>query len=71
MASYTEKQYTKQELEADIERLGKEILKAYKRYNPDGKYLSLCIIEKNLEAHNQWWSKDKEHPVKMEGRYVG
>ena len=62
---------SRQELEDELARLGRELLKAYRKYNPDGDYLAICIIDRKMEAHNRWWREDKVLPLKMEGRYVG
>lgn len=60
-----------EQMERELERIGRELLAVYRRYNPEGTYLAITIINKQLEAHNRWWEADREKPLRMRGRYVG
>lgn len=55
----------------ELERLGREMLRIYRKYNPAGDYLAVCFTEGRMEAHNKYWSDDSEYPIKMKWRYVG
>lgn len=40
-----------------------KLYKEYKRYNPNGDYLSLCITKNSISINNAFWSKDFEYPI--------
>lgn len=40
-----------------------EIQQLYKRYHPNGDYLSIAIHNDIMYANNAHWEKDKEHPL--------
>lgn len=60
----------RRECEDELARLGREMLKVYKKYNPDGEYLAVCIVDGKMEAHNRWWNTDRALPLNMQGRWV-
>ena len=47
----------------------KKILKRYKEYNPDGKYLAISIVEdedgQSIFFHNEYWNEgtDADIPI--------
>ena len=49
-----------------------EISEIYHQYNPDGKYLSLCLSDDGWAMfNNHYWGEDKNHGInfcEQEGR---
>ena len=77
MGSYVEKgrifpgeTMSRKQCEDEIERLCGKIRQVYRQYNPEGWYLSVCIIGHDLEVHNQYWKADKAYPLDMRKRHV-
>ena len=62
---------TKNECIDELVRLGREIWKAYRKYNPDGDCLVLEFNRKHLSGHNRFWNVDKVFPLEFKGRYIG
>lgn len=46
---------TRERCEAVIAGLMKCIVKAYKQYNPKGKYLSLAYVDDTCSVFNEYW----------------
>lgn len=41
----------------------KEMQEIYKRYNPEGKYLAVCINEDFLSINNAYFAEDAAKPI--------
>ena len=54
---------TKQECENLILEKLKEIDKIHKEYNPNGKHLSMYIIDDSFVVNNVYWDNDSKYPV--------
>ena len=54
---------TRKQCENAILRRLEEIRRLYKRYNPDGDYLSISINNDIICVNNEHWAADKEHPL--------
>lgn len=57
----------RQKIEQNIIKKLHEIWDLYKKYNPDGTYLALCISEDESEtdfsANNAYWAEDADHTI--------
>lgn len=54
---------TRTEFESGLlERLS-DLRNFYRKYHPEGNYLSILITGKGLAANNEYWDKDKHMPV--------
>lgn len=53
----------RKECEKQIRDLMVQIHDVYRKYNADGKYLSLAIMGDTLMANNRNYSEDANHPL--------
>lgn len=53
----------RKECEKQIRDLMIQIREVYRKYDPDGKYLSLAIMDNTLMANNMCYTDDADHPV--------
>jgi hypothetical protein len=59
-----QKALTRAQCEDAILRHMKEIQQLYKRYHPNGDYLTITIFGDDMSANNAHWEeKDEEHPL--------
>lgn len=42
-----------------------EIQEIYYKANPQGDYLSMCIMRDYISINNEYWDKDKEYPISI------
>ena len=61
---------TRSECETKIAERLKEIKEIYEQYNPDGKYLSLCIIDGCIKFHNRYWKTDEYNGIEEDGEDI-
>lgn len=54
---------TRAECESEILKRCEAINKIYKRYNPDGAYLSIGIIDGRVSVNNEYWGADSGAPL--------
>ena len=54
---------TRQECENLIIEKLKEIDKIHKEYNPNGDYLSMCILNNDYNVNNEYWDDDTNYPI--------
>ena len=60
---------TRQECEAEIMRLLRQIVDTYHIYNPDGNYLAMTYLNENNDQYitcsNQYWDNgnDRDTPI--------
>lgn len=54
---------TRTECEATILRKMIEIEEIYKEYNPNGNYLTMCILDGHYSVRNDSRKEDKDHPL--------
>ena len=57
---------TREQCENKILELMIQIDKVYHKYNPDGTYLDLSIVDDSLMANNTYYSVDRDHPLDMQ-----
>lgn len=53
----------REECEKQIRDLMIQIYKVYHEYNPDGKYISMFIMDDDLFMNNAYYSDDADHPL--------
>ena len=53
------------ECEEQILELLEEIKQVYRRYNPDGEYLTMVISGTHISANNAYWEKDSKRPLEF------
>ena len=54
---------TKIECEAAVLKKLLEIEEICKQYNPDGNYISMCILNGHYSVNNDYQEADKDHPL--------
>lgn len=54
---------TRQDAEELIMQQLKEIVRIYKVYNPQGKYLAMTMHKNCLSVHNEHWEADSAKPI--------
>ena len=65
---------TREQCEKKIRDLMIQIDKVYQEYNPEGTYLSLCIVGDFARVNNSYYSDDSDdadHPLDMFYRIKG
>lgn len=58
-----EKKLTREQAEAKILDLFKQIHEIHKQYNTDGEYITGCVIDGHIMVFNRRGAEDKEHPI--------
>lgn len=58
-----EKKLTREQAEAKILDLFKRIHKVHKQYNPDGEYITGCVVDGHIMVFNSRNAEDKERPI--------
>lgn len=54
---------TRDECELAIAERFKEIVKIYRSYNPNGRYLTMVSLDDYISFNNEDWDADKENPI--------
>lgn len=54
---------TRFETETEIAKHLTAIKKIYKKYNPEGIYLSLTITDRSMMVNNEHWDADRRKPI--------
>lgn len=56
---------TRREAEAAITEKVREIIEIYKKYNPNGSYLAISIINDFIYINNEYWEIDANKPINI------
>ena len=54
---------TREECEQFIGNKLKEIWEVYSKYNPNGHYLTMAVVDNGISANNEYYGVDADKPI--------
>jgi len=62
--------HCKNRIELDMTAKAMELIRLYKRYNPNGNYLSIAFVQTDddkirIHINNAYYDKDHGHPINI------